>query len=123
MTDKYTSITIMDIYLSFWRNSMLENKTYPKRYHIKLNGKRTTISVERTLNDLACTHLGQNPYGEEAHSFLREKIQEEIDKNPRHYEGNISQGISLWIVLTICQKETMTKWIEHINQNRENQQG
>jgi len=45
---------------------MLENKTYPKRYHLKINGKRTTILVERTLNDLACTHFGQDPNEKDA---------------------------------------------------------
>jgi len=31
-----------------------------------INGKRTTISVERTLNDLACTHFGQDPNEKDA---------------------------------------------------------
>ena len=98
---------------------MLENKTYPKRYHLKINGKRTTVSIERTLNGLACTYFGQNPHEESAHSFLREKIQKEVDKNSTHYEGNISQGISLWLILTICERETMKKWIEYNRQERE----
>lgn len=57
------------------------------RYHVLIEGQRTTVSVDMTLSHLLAVKLGFNPFADTtaAHTAVRAWLQGEVDRDPGAY--------------------------------------
>ena len=80
------------------------------RYHIQLNNKRTTISVDNILSGLLAVKLGLHPNDMKTHSILREWFEQTIrdrlgDDLPRN--SRVSQWARNYAIEAIADQELM----------------
>lgn len=54
---------------------------YQSRYHVLLDGKRTTITVDKIVSELLAVKFGYPPETPEAHTAVREWIETKLRKN------------------------------------------
>ena len=62
------------------------------RYHIQLNNRRTTITLDTILSELLAVKLGATPGADNAHGIIREWLQATITES---LGGNLPTGARL----------------------------
>lgn len=85
-----------------------------KIYHVKQGGKRTTVSIDSILSALLALKLGTSPETKEAHTVVRQWLQERLDEanDPNRY--GVSQWLQEQVILFITEKELSTAYYDWI---------
>lgn len=53
---------------------------FQQRYHISFHGRRTTVTVDKIISELLAVKLGMLPDDPEAHSRVREWLEETLQE-------------------------------------------
>lgn len=69
-----------DNILSIWNNFMAQSTPSFKRFHLKIQGQRTTISLDSFLAELLALKLGAEPSAPDAHRLVRLWLQKQADE-------------------------------------------
>lgn len=82
------------------------------RYHIQLNNKRTTISVDNIISQLLAFKLGYHPADTAAHPAIRAWFEQTIRENlgnnlPGH--SRVSQWARTYAIEAVADHELMAK--------------
>lgn len=72
------------------------------RYHLVM-GKRTTISLDKVISNLIAIKLGIDPFSDDAHSEIRQKLEEIIAPHYRRGSNRkptqfVTEYALLWLV-------------------------
>lgn len=86
------------------------------RYHIQLNNKRTTISVDNIIADLLACKLGFHPKDTAAYPATREWFEQTIrdklgDNLPRN--SRVSQWARVYAIEAIADQALMAKVLDY----------
>jgi len=83
------------------------------RYHLDLGHKRTTISLDETVADLLAFKLCGSPGDEDAHSTVRNWLQEYVDQHKykgRYNLSDLSAALREYAILFLVDKRLSTKF-------------
>lgn len=85
---------------------------FQKRYHIQFQGRRTTVTVDRVISELLAVKLGVLPDAPEAHSRVREWLEETLhDKLGMNVPGGnrISQYARQYAIEALAKPKLMSQ--------------
>lgn len=85
-----------------------------KRYHLNLGRKRTTVSVSDTLSQLMALKLKLEPETKEAHTGIREWLQDRLDEHNDPGRIAVSQWLQDEAVLFLVDTKLSEKYSEWI---------
>ena len=81
------------------------------RYHITFKDKRTTISVDKILSDMMAVKLKRTPETEEAHTAVREWLQETLINHLGDQSGGRpSRFAQIYLIKEIADKRLLNKY-------------
>ena len=63
------------------------------RYHVTLDQKRTTVSMDTIVSEYLALHVGVQPDGAQAHSAVRAWLQRELDRDNDPGRTRVSQWL------------------------------
>ncbi len=98
------------VYYPF-RSLLYKSSSMQSKYHIVFDDKRTTISVDTILSELLAIKLGYAPDDDDAHSAVREWLQETLvshlgdDSGPK----SASQFARKYLIEQIADKKLSSK--------------
>jgi hypothetical protein len=73
------------------------------RYHVSIDGRRTTVSLTPTLAELLALKLGADLDAPQAHAAVRTWLQGEVDRDPGAVAyGRASQRLAHLAMLAIA---------------------
>lgn len=73
------------------------------RYHVSINGHRTTVCLPLVVAELLALKLGAEPDAPQAHSAVRTWLQGEVDRDPGAVAyGRASQRLAHLAMLAIA---------------------
>lgn len=84
-------------------------------YHVVHGTRRTTVSLDKCLSNLLSLKLGHDPRTEDAHSAVRDYLQETLDHTPDPGRTSVSQWLRQEILLELVEKKLAAKywtWLE-----------
>lgn len=79
-------------------------------YHIRVNGQRTTITIDIKLDDLLAIKRVFTPRSAEHRAALRETIQRWIDDDPGKYVSNPSRTIRRQLLELLVDKKIRDRY-------------
>lgn len=79
-------------------------------YHIRVNKKRTTITIDIMLDDLLAIKRVFEPRSKEHYAALRETIQNWIDADPGKYVSNPSRAIRRQLLELLAGKKIRDRY-------------
>lgn len=82
------------------------------RYHVQLKTHQTTVSVDTIVSDLMAIKLGTVPGTKEAHTAVRQKIDEFIDRDRGRPGYGLANHIREQAILFISDKILSEKYWE-----------
>lgn len=75
------------------------------RYHVNLGDKRTTVSLDEVLTELLALKLGHTPNTPEAHSGIRQWLQDRLEDNNDPGRILVSQWLRREALLLVADKK------------------
>lgn len=92
------------------------------RYHIQRGNLRTTVTLDATLSELLSLKIGIKPDQKEAHSAVRQWLQNTSDQAANHDSPDFSQWLKRQATLYITDQQLINRhqaWQHEIDQQWE----
>lgn len=83
-----------------------------ERYHVFLDERRTTVSLSAVFSSLLALRLGEEPDTEEAHSAIREWLQDKIDEHGVSNRPRPSRWLQTEVLLELVDKKLSTAYFD-----------
>lgn len=83
-----------------------------ERYHVLLDDRRTTVSLTSLLSHLLAIRLDEEPGSEEAHTVIREWLQDKLDDYHEPERIRVSQWLQGEVILELVDKELSARYLE-----------
>lgn len=75
------------------------------RYHVIIDGHRTTVMLDNFLSHLLAIKLGHQPNTPQAHRAVRHWLQKRIDRYQYYYRSRTSQWLAEKVLIELIPKE------------------
>lgn len=83
-----------------------------ERYHVTLKDRRTTVSLTSLLSSLLAIHLDEEPLTEEAHTAVREWLQQRLEESVHPHEFRVSQWLQGEVILELVDKKLSDAYLD-----------
>jgi hypothetical protein len=85
-------------------------KGHQTKYHLQIEGVRTTVTVDIILSRLFSVKKGLDPFGPDAHAAVRGLLQAELDKNNIKKSEGISQTLRYLMIMGITSEALRSEY-------------
>lgn len=82
----------------------------PKRHHVTLGPKRTTVTLDRTLSILLSLQLGHTPETPQAQQAVRRWLQARIDESGDYGRYLVSEWLQKEVIFTLIPRELNARY-------------
>ena len=89
-----------------------------KRYHLSLDHKRTTVSLDNMVSDLLAIRLGSFPQSAQAHGAVRAWLQQQLDRANDPGRIRVSQWLRDEAVLFLVDNKLSTTYLDWLLEDR-----
>ena len=80
------------------------------KYHLRIEGKRTTTTVDTILSRLYAIKKGINPFENGGHTEVRDLLQDLADRNKIKKSDGVSQTLRYFMIMSIAPAKLVSEW-------------